>query len=102
MQTDNAGSGPDEPGKTQERESILAVTRMEMPATILTRRRWLQAGGLGVLGLSLPQLRCADAGRRTPVRSCLRFLLHGRTRQIPVVTLGPSLRAVNVACDSDS
>lgn len=69
---------------------------MEIPATILTRRHWLQAGGLGVLGLSLPQLLRADAGRRTPVRSCLLFLLHGGPSQLDIWDMKPAASAGTV------
>ncbi len=46
----------------------------------LTRREWLRAGSLGVLGLGLPQLwrgRAAAAGRSVRARSCLILYLSG-------------------------
>jgi hypothetical protein len=57
----------------------------------MTRRRWLQVGGLGVVGLSLPRLLRAGATGREPVaRSCVLFLLHGGPSQLDVWDLKPS------------
>jgi Protein of unknown function (DUF1501) len=57
----------------------------------LTRRRWLQLGGLGTLGLSLPQLlEARERGRSTPVRSCVLFLLHGGPSQLDVWDMKPA------------
>ena len=59
-----------------------------------TRRRWLQLGGLGALGLSLPRLlRADDRGRPGPVRSCVLFLLHGGPSQLDVWDLKPDAPA---------
>jgi hypothetical protein len=57
----------------------------------LTRRRWLQLGGLGVFGLSLPRLLQADREPRptTPARSCVLFLLHGGPSQLDIWDLKP-------------
>jgi hypothetical protein len=55
-----------------------------------TRRRWLQLGGLGALGLSLPGLlRAGDATPRAPVRSCVLFLLHGGPSQLDTWDMKP-------------
>jgi hypothetical protein len=57
------------------------------------RREWLRLGGLGVLGLSLPQLLHAEAGakRTTPAaRSCVLFLLHGGPSQLDIWDMKPA------------
>lgn len=57
----------------------------------LNRRRWLHLGGLGTLGLSLPQLLHADErGRAPPVCSCVLFLLHGGPSQLDIWDMKPS------------
>src|SRR5437870_12650402 len=67
----------------------------DMPITqSLTRRRWLQLGGLGTLGLSLPRLLQAQEPTRTPaLRSCVVFLLHGGPSQLDVWDMKPSAPA---------
>jgi hypothetical protein len=57
-----------------------------------TRRRWLQLGGLGALGLSLPQLLEAWQPS-TPVRSCILFLLHGGPSQLDIWDMKPDAPA---------
>ena len=60
-------------------------------ASTLSRRRWLQLGGLGALGLSLPQLlQAAERGRPTSVRSCVLFLLHGGPSQLDIWDMKPA------------
>src|SRR3974390_2535882 len=54
----------------------------------LSRRSWLQLGGLGVLGLSLPRLLAAGA-RTTARRSCVLFLLHGGPSQLDIWDMKP-------------
>ena len=57
----------------------------------LSRRRWLQLGGLGVLGLSLPRLLQAGERRRpVPVQSCVLFLLHGGPSQLDIWDMKPA------------
>lgn len=59
-----------------------------------TRRRWLQLGGLGTLGLSLPGLlRAGDRTRLPAVRSCVLFLLHGGPSQLDIWDLKPDAPA---------
>ena len=59
-----------------------------------TRRRWLQLGGLGALGLSLPGLlRAEDRGRQPAVRSCVLFLLHGGPSQLDIWDMKPAAPA---------
>ena len=59
-----------------------------------SRRAWLQLGGLGLLGLSLPQLLRAEAARSPAVsRSCVLFLLHGGPSQLDTWDLKPSAPA---------
>ena len=59
------------------------------------RRRWLQVGGLGTLGLSLPRLLGADEApsdspaSRPGVRSCVIFLLHGGPSQLDTWDMKP-------------
>jgi hypothetical protein len=54
------------------------------------RRRWLQLGGLGLLGLSLPRLLASEPARRRPLaRSCVLFLLHGGPSQLDTWDLKP-------------
>jgi hypothetical protein len=56
----------------------------------LTRRRWLQVGGLGMLGLSLPGLLRGEARNNSPARrSCVLFVLHGGPSQLDVWDLKP-------------
>jgi uncharacterized protein (DUF1501 family) len=67
---------------------MLALTE-PLPGT-LTRRAWLRAGGLGLFGLSLPQLLAAEGAKPTqPVRSCVLFLLHGGPSQLDVWDMKP-------------
>jgi hypothetical protein len=67
----------------------------DMPITrSLTRRRWLQLGGLGTLGLSLPRLLHAQEQGRTPAaRSCVLFLLHGGPSQLDIWDMKPAAPA---------
>src|SRR5262245_11388226 len=57
----------------------------------LSRRRMLEVGGLGLLGLSLPRLLRAQAVNRTPARarSCVLFLLHGGPSQLDTFDMKP-------------
>ncbi len=60
----------------------------------ITRRRWLQLGGLGTLGLSLPALLRAQERRPSrSVRSCVLFLLHGGPSQLDIWDMKPSAPA---------
>src|SRR5690242_2795524 len=61
----------------------------------LARRAWLQLGGLGLLGLSLPQLLRADttSGPSARARSCVLFLLHGGPSQLDIWDLKPEAPA---------
>jgi hypothetical protein len=56
------------------------------------RRALLRLGGLGMLGLSLPQLLRADAagGTKPIAKSCVLFLLHGGPSQLDVWDLKPA------------
>jgi hypothetical protein len=58
----------------------------------ISRREWLRLGGLGVLGLSLPQLLHAEAAAgATPVaQSCVLFLLHGGPSQLDIWDMKPA------------
>jgi len=58
----------------------------------LHRREWLQLGAFGTLGLSLPQLLCAESQSKfnSPVRSCVLFLLHGGPSQLDTWDLKPN------------
>jgi Protein of unknown function (DUF1501) len=63
-------------------------------ATRVTRRRWLQVGGIGLLGLSLPQLlRAEQSSAARPARSCVLFLLHGGPSQLDVWDMKPAAPA---------
>src|SRR6516225_2672924 len=56
----------------------------------LTRRRWLQVGGVGLLGLSLPRLLQAGESRRGLIaRSCVLFVLHGGPSQLDIWDMKP-------------
>jgi hypothetical protein len=60
----------------------------------LTRRRWLQLGGLSTLGLSLPRLlRAQERGPAAQVRSCVLFLLHGGPSQLDIWDMKPTAPA---------
>jgi hypothetical protein len=60
----------------------------------LSRRRWLQLGGLGALGLSLPRLlHAAERKPAPPVRSCVMFLLHGGPSQLDIWDMKPNVPA---------
>src|SRR5687768_7361629 len=64
------------------------------PGVLLSRRRWLQVGGLGALGLSLPQLlRSAEQSPPAATRSCVLFLLHGGPSQLDIWDMKPSAPA---------
>ncbi len=57
----------------------------------LTRRRWLQLGGLGALGLSLPGLlQARERGAPVRARSCVLFLLHGGPSQLDIWDMKPA------------
>src|SRR6516162_6618499 len=57
----------------------------------LSRRRWLQLGGLGALGLTLPQLlHSAALGAAGSLRSCVLFLLHGGPSQLGIWDMKPT------------
>jgi hypothetical protein len=60
-----------------------------------SRREWLQIGGLGTLGLSLPQvLRAQERPREaTRARSCVLFLLHGGPSQLDIWDMKPAAPA---------
>jgi hypothetical protein len=59
---------------------------------VVNRRRWLQLGGLGTLGLSLPALLRADsaAKKTSAIKSCVLFLLHGGPSQLDTWDLKPN------------
>jgi hypothetical protein len=59
----------------------------------LGRRAWLQLGGLGLLGLSLPRLLRAEPTAGAPARSCVLFLLHGGPSQLDTWDLKPEAPA---------
>ena len=64
------------------------------PRPSLSRRRWLQLGGLGALGLSLPRLlHAAERKPAAPARSCVLFLLHGGPSQLDIWDMKPSAPA---------
>ncbi len=58
----------------------------------IARRRWLQVGGLGLFGLSLPRLLQAETGARAQprARSCVLFLLHGGPSQLYTFDMKPA------------
>jgi hypothetical protein len=58
----------------------------------LSRRAWLQVGGLGLLGLSLPSLLKGESSAKvTPVaKSCVLFLLHGGPSQLDIWDMKPA------------
>jgi hypothetical protein len=58
----------------------------------ISRRRWLQLGGVGALGLTLPRLLRADTPAR-PVRSCVLLLLHGGPSQLDTFDMKPTAPA---------
>jgi Protein of unknown function (DUF1501) len=60
----------------------------------LTRRRWMQLGGLGALGLSLPRLlQAREDHKPARVRSCVLFLLHGGPSQLDIWDMKPAAPA---------
>ena len=70
---------------------------LNLPHTLsatLSRRRWLQLGGLGALGLSLPRLlQTAEQSPPAPLRSCVLFLLHGGPSQLDIWDMKPEAPA---------
>src|SRR5437867_410887 len=58
----------------------------------LTRRDLLRLGGLGALGLSLPDLLHAEssAGKPPLARSCVIFFLHGGPSQLDIWDMKPA------------
>ena len=61
--------------------------------SVLSRRHWLQVGGLGSLGLTLPALLQAGERSRRPARSCVLFLLHGGPSQLDIWDMKPGAPA---------
>jgi hypothetical protein len=60
----------------------------------LTRRRWLQLGGLSTIGLTLPRLlQAREPGADGAVRSCVLFLLHGGPSQLDIWDMKPAAPA---------
>lgn len=59
----------------------------------LTRRRWLEVGGLAGLGLSLPRLLAQERGRTGATRSCVLFILHGGPSQLDTFDMKPAAPA---------
>jgi hypothetical protein len=60
----------------------------------LTRRHWLQLGGVSLLGLSLPHLLRAEGTRPAPIaRSCVLFVLHGGPSQLDLWDMKPAAPA---------
>jgi hypothetical protein len=59
--------------------------------TNLNRRRWLQIGGLGLVGLSLPSLLRGEEHRSgsPTAKSCVLFLLHGGPSQLDIWDMKP-------------
>lgn len=57
----------------------------------LSRREWLRSGGLGVLGLTLPNLLRADELTKTAplAKSCVLFVLHGGPSQLDTWDMKP-------------
>jgi hypothetical protein len=56
-----------------------------------SRRQWLQIGGLGLVGLSLPSLLRGEERRSGPpaAKSCVLFLLHGGPSQLDIWDMKP-------------
>jgi hypothetical protein len=54
-----------------------------------TRREWLQLGGLGLFGLTLPALLRAEPAARER-KSILLFLLHGGPSQLDIWDMKPA------------
>src|SRR5262249_36662806 len=81
-----------EPPNLQRRTRPMLVSP-DRP-TAPTRRRLLQLGGLGALGLSLPGLlRAGDRTPNAPIRSCVLFLLHGGPSQLDTWDMKPDAPA---------
>jgi len=61
----------------------------------LSRRAWLQMGGLGLLGLSLPALLKGESNHKAPpaAKSCVLFLLHGGPSQLDIWDMKPGAPA---------
>jgi hypothetical protein len=57
----------------------------------LSRRSWLQVGGLGWLGLSLPSLLRGESTTevKSVAKSCVLFLLHGGPSQLDIWDMKP-------------
>jgi hypothetical protein len=64
---------------------------LRVPDGTCSRRDWLRLGGLGALGLALPDLlRAGEVDRRrAAARSCVLFLLHGGPSQLDTFDLKP-------------
>lgn len=72
---------------------MLEITDRSFDAA-LSRRRWLQLGGLSMMGLTLPRLlQAREPGRDGPVRSCVLFLLHGGPSQLDIWDMKPEAPA---------
>jgi hypothetical protein len=58
--------------------------------TLISRRSYLQLGGVGALGLSLPRLlQAGDKRSAGTIDSCVLFLLHGGPSQLDVWDMKP-------------
>src|SRR5260221_3522285 len=61
---------------------------------MLSRRRWLQLGGLGSLGPSLPTLlQAREQTQSIRIKSCVLFLLHGGPSQLDIWDMKPAAPA---------
>jgi hypothetical protein len=66
------------------------MTSSPRSASAMNRRQLLQAGALGALGLSLPQLlRAESAARPHKIKSCIFILAHGGPAQLDTFDLKP-------------
>lgn len=65
--------------------------RNDASAAMLSRRRWLQLGGLGLIELPLSRLLRANAAAKSaPIaKNCVLFLLHGGPSHIDMLDLKP-------------
>src|SRR5438067_7824677 len=67
----------------------LARGQTDSASPLLSRRRWLQIGGLGCLGLNVADLLRAEAAAAAPVKACIWLFYYGGPSHLDTWDLKP-------------